>query len=76
MNFDNIVDNFNKYYQNTNNFSTSYLVLISKLANCFNNYRIIHYLTNSASNGAVMPDVINFITIAVAPFVFRPTENK
>ena len=76
MNFDNIVDNFNKHYQNTNNFSTSCQGLISKLANCFNKYRIMHFLNNNASNGVAMPDVIYFTATAVAPSVFRPTQNK
>ena len=36
----------------------------------------MHFLNNNASNGVAMPDVIYVTATAVAPSIFRPTQNK
>ena len=51
-------------------------MLISKLANYFNDERNTNYHTNNTSNGVATPHAIYFIATAIASFIFVPTQKQ
>ena len=59
-----------------NTFSLLYQMLISKLANYFNDEWNTNYHTNNTSNGVATPHAIYFIATAFALFIFVPTQKQ